>query len=67
MMIVDERYEITRKLARVFEPYIVMGNARDYLEATIREDAPQNAKDAHKEYIKITNKILEDRAKSIFS
>jgi hypothetical protein len=67
MMIVDKRYEITRKLARIFEPYIVMGNARDYLEATIREDAPRNVKDAHKEYIKITNEILKDRAKSPFA
>lgn len=66
MMIVDERREITRKLIDIFEPYIVMEGARDYLEATIREDAPQNAKDAHKEYIKITNEILEDKAKSPF-
>lgn len=67
MMIVDKRYEITRKLTEIFEPYIVMGNARDYLEASIRDDAPQNVKDGHKEYIKITNEILKDKAKSPFA
>ncbi|WP_419749310.1 hypothetical protein [Terrisporobacter petrolearius] len=67
MMIVDKRYETTRKLTEIFEPYIVMGNARDYLEASIRDDAPQNVKDAHKEYIKIANEILKDKAKSPFA
>ncbi|AYE35303.1 hypothetical protein CP523_13195 [Clostridium septicum] len=66
-MIVDKRHETTRKLTKIFEPYIIMGNAGDYLEATIREDAPQNVKDAHKEYIKITNEILRDKANSPFA
>lgn len=66
-MIVDKRYEITRKLTEIFEPYIVMGNARDYLDASIRDDAPQKVKDAHKEYIKITNEILKDKTKSPFA
>lgn len=67
MMIVDKRYETIRKLTEIFESYIVMGNARDYLEASIRDDAPQNVKDAHKKYIKITNEILKDKAKSPFA
>jgi hypothetical protein len=67
MMIMDKRYETTRKLINIFEPYIVMENARDYLEATIREDAPQSVKDAHKEYIKITNEILKDKSNSPFA
>lgn len=67
MMIVDKRYETTRKLIEIFEPYIVMGNARDYLDASIRDDAPQNVKDAHKEYVKITNEILKDKSKSPFA
>jgi len=67
MMIMDKRYETTRKLIKIFEPYIVMENARDYLEATIKEDAPQNVKDSHKEYIKITNEILKDKANSPFA
>lgn len=66
MMVVDKRCEITRKLAEIFEPYLIMENAHDYLDASIRDDAPQNVKDAHKEYIKITNEILKDKAKSPF-
>lgn len=65
-MLPDKRNIRCNELADIFEPYIIMEGARDYLEATIREDAPQNVKDAHKEYIKIKNKILKDKAKSPF-
>lgn len=67
MMLPDKRNIRCNELIEIFEPYIVMGNARDYLDASIRDDAPQNVKDAHKEYVKITNEILKDKSKSPFA
>ncbi|MCC3870278.1 hypothetical protein [Terrisporobacter mayombei] len=65
-MLHDKRNIRCNELADIFEAYLVMEGARDYCEASIREDAPKNVKDAHKEYIKIKNEILKDKAKSPF-
>lgn len=65
-MLRDERNIRCNKLADIFETYLVMEGARDYSEAKIKEDAPDEVKKAHEEYIKLKKEIREDRVKSPF-
>lgn len=65
-MIRDQRNIRCNKLADIFETYLVMEGARDYSEAKIKENAPNEVKKAHEEYIKLKKEIREDRAKMPF-
>jgi len=66
MRIYDQRHKKKRELAEIFEPYIVMGNALDYMGATLKEDAPESAKDAHQEYVELQKQMIEEKNKSPF-
>lgn len=66
-MVYDKRDVKCNELAKIFEEYLIMDNARDYLEAKLREDAPQNVKDAYSEYLRISNEQFEEQKKSPFA
>lgn len=65
-MITDKRNITCNKLADMFEKYLIMDGAMDYSEAQIMEDAPNEVKKAHEEYIKLKKEIRKDRAKMPF-
>ena len=65
-MLREQRNIKCNELADMFEPYLLMKGARDYSEAKIKEGAPDEAKKAHEEYIKLKKEIREDKAKMPF-
>lgn len=62
----DKRDNKCNELADIFETYLIMEDALDYSEAKLKEDAPDEVKKAHEEYIKLKKEIYEDRAKLPF-
>lgn len=66
MMSCDERDIKCHELRKIFREFIIPNSHCDYTEAKLKEDAPDEVKKAHEEYIKLKKEIYEDRAKLPF-